>query len=152
MLVRLSHARATRAGRQARLYAYYRCNGAASRLNNVRHCDMPGFRVATWDGLVWDFVHDLMLHPEKLQRACGKSKRARQRQAAGLLKRLEQERAKVAGYDADLDEMQRQLYQKRIDRTVLRPGTAHCGAIAGRRGGRAGTYAKTYWPGPDTHR
>jgi hypothetical protein len=85
----------------AKKYLYYRCGGK-DRRNTNGNCDLPGFRVDTWDPIVWNWVHDLMLHPEKLLKGARAEQAARRRKSAGLLKRLERERAKVAGYDADL--------------------------------------------------
>jgi site-specific DNA recombinase len=96
-----------------REYIYYRCNGTNPE-RNKRRCDLPGFRGATWEAIVWDFIHDLLMHPEKLAKGLRAEQDARRRNQGQLLARLELEQAAVAKWDGQLDNLARQLYQGRI--------------------------------------
>jgi site-specific DNA recombinase len=92
-------------------YTYYRCNGAMRNANTARECDTPGYRVAMWDNIVWDFIHDLMLHPEKMTKGMRAEQGARRRKAARLLAKQAQVNADIAKYDAELDNLGRMLYK-----------------------------------------
>ncbi len=107
------HASGHAAQAHGREYIYYRCNGNNPE-RNKRRCDLPGFRGDAWEGIIWDFVHDLLMHPEKLAKGLRAEQDARRRNQGQLLKRLEKERAAVTKYDGQIDNLGRQLYQGRI--------------------------------------
>lgn len=102
---------------KGKCYTYYRCNGAANRFNTARECDTPGFRVATWDGIVWDFVHDLLMHPEKLTKGLRAEQGARKRKAASLTAQQARVTAKLATYDTELENLGRMLYKGQCTET-----------------------------------
>jgi site-specific DNA recombinase len=100
---------------KGKLYTYYRCNGAVSKTNTARDCDMPSFRVATWDNIVWDFVHDLMQHPEKMTKGMRAEQATRRRKAARLLANQARVNADIAKYDAEIENLDRMLYKGQCD-------------------------------------
>jgi site-specific DNA recombinase len=96
---------------RGKCYTYYRCNGAVGRTNTARECDTPGYRVATWDNIVWDFVRELLMHPEKLTKGMRAEQGTRRRAAARLLAKQAQVNAGIAKYDAELENLGRMLYK-----------------------------------------
>jgi site-specific DNA recombinase len=96
---------------KGKCYLYYRCNGTVSSAHTVHDCSMPGFSVPKWDGLVWDFVHELMLHPEKMTKNMRAEQAARRRKAARLLANQARVKADIAKYDAELENLGRMLYK-----------------------------------------
>jgi hypothetical protein len=92
-------------------YTYYRCNGALSRRNTKRDCETPGFRAATWDVIVWDYLHDLLMHPETLTKGMRAEQGRRRQKAARLEAAHTRATAKLAGYQTELDNLGRMLYK-----------------------------------------
>jgi site-specific DNA recombinase len=95
-------------------YLYYACNGR-SKTNTTRDCTMPRVRVSVWDAIAWNWVYDLMMHPEKLAQGMREEQDARRQQHAQLYARLEQANAKIAAYDGELDKLGRMLYKGQCD-------------------------------------
>jgi site-specific DNA recombinase len=98
---------------KGKAYLYYACNGRHAT-NTVRSCDFPRVRVSVWDNIVWQWVYELMMHPERLAQGMREERDSRLQQNAHLYARLEQAKAKIAEYDLDLEELARQLYKRRI--------------------------------------
>ena len=95
-----------------KVYLFYICNNR-SRSIAKGTCDMPTLRTSIWDDLVWQWLREFILHPERMMKNMRAEQAERQRQHEETRKQLRRAEKKLEElYDQSRELLQLELSKK----------------------------------------